>query len=375
MDTIVMLGMRGTWAAVLAVFVGVVVIGGLAAGPALSQNYNQWYGGQNPTAPKPPPKPAAPKPSANPAAALAPAAAKPGAAVTPAPTQAQTVGKSGEEAPREAKEREEKAPPAPERLADTAAALGTHGLTLTYATIGLIVVTVCLWLMNFLQSRDLKAAVRAVAESSAAARASTALAQRALVLTQRATIIVGEPKAIWLRDDTGQLVGCRLLVTWNNVGTTPTKDMVAAVAGLAADKPPPQSSALPKANARQQPAMVGPQASINSASLNLPVGLVADILEHRAYYLFAGWAEYNDVFDNTPRHRVEFCYWVEFEGDLETQKLEAQFHIHGRHNRHCDSEDGEVRPSRPDPAADTMTEPPKAKYAGNAATNSAGMTA
>jgi hypothetical protein len=46
---------------------------------------------------------------------------------------------------------------------------------------------------------------------------------------------------------------------------------------------------------------------------------------------------------------VEFCYWVEFDGDPETGKLEARFHIHGEHNRHCESAvtaaaNGAIRP-------------------------------
>src|SRR5262249_53941619 len=145
----------------------------------------------------------------------------------------------------------------------------------------LVVLTASLWLMAFLQARDLKAAVRAVEEASAAAKASTELAQRALVLTQRATVTAGEPRAVWLRDAGERLVGCRLLVTWHNVGATPTRDMVTAIAGLATEKPPLQTSALPKANARQQPAIVGPNAKINSAYVNLPIGLVSDILQHR----------------------------------------------------------------------------------------------
>jgi hypothetical protein len=158
------------------------------------------------------------------------------------------------------------------------------------------------------------------------------------VLTQRATVIAGEPRAVWLRDAGDRLVGCRLLVSWHNVGPTPTRNMIAAVAGQATDRPPPRTGAMPKADARQQPVIVGPNAEINSAYVNLPIGLVADILARRAYYLFAGWAEYNDVFDRTPRHRVEFCYWVEFDGEPESDKIEARFHIHGAHNRHCESE-------------------------------------
>jgi hypothetical protein len=263
--------------------------------------------------------------------------AKANPAITSAPDQADKEAKDAEEAAAAAKQRAALAP-LERQLAEVSAASASHSLALTYATIGLIVVSASLWLMAFLQARDLKAAVRAVQESAAGATSAAEATQRALVLTQRATVIVGEPRAAWLRDANDRLVGCRLLVTWHNVGSTPTRNMVAAVAGQATERPPPRTSAMPKADARQQPVIVGPNAAVNSAYVNLPIGLVADVLARRAYYLFAGWAEYNDVFDRTPRHRVEFCYWVEFEGEPEADKIDARFHIHGQHNRHCETE-------------------------------------
>jgi hypothetical protein len=342
----------------------VAVLGGILtaavaerlAGPAAAQTVNQRQGQPAPTRPQYKAlQPRQPAPEVEPARPPAPPY------VGFARADEQTSRESGERDGQTAIERQ---------LAETKATLGSHGLALTYATIGLMVVAASLWLMTFLQTRDLKAAVRAVQESSAAARNSADMAQRALVLTQRATVIVGEPKAIWLRDAGDALVGCRLLVTWRNVGNTPTRDMVAAVAGQALERPPAQNGAPPRADARQQPAIVGPNAEINSAYVNLPIGLVADILEHQAYYLFAGWAEYNDVFENTPRHRVEFCYWLEFDGDLDAQRLEARFHIHGKHNRHCDA----VSP----PESDAVAEPSKVKYGvspSDAVPGSAGLTA
>jgi hypothetical protein len=271
---------------------------------------------------------------------------------------AKPADRAGEEAPPGARQHAELA--AFERqLGEITAASASHSLALTYATIGLIVVSASLWIMVFLQARDLKAAVRAVQESAAGARSAAEATQRALVLTQRATVIAGEPRAVWLRDASDRLVGCRLLVTWHNVGPTPTRNMIAAVAGQASDRPPPRTNSVPKTDARQQPTALGPNAAINSAYVNLPIGLVADILARRAYYLFAGWAEYNDVFDHTPRHRVEFCYWVEFEGEPEADKIETRFHIHGQHNRHCESEgagaaNGATRPPVAPPPGDAV---------------------
>ena len=314
---------RGSlWIAVLA------ILAGLLAGPAAPQDSLQRQ--------QPGPAKVAPK-------------KPPGAAQQVTGQVAKAEEEQAREA-RDAKEREERAA-LERRLAEATAALANLAAGVTYATIGLIVVAASLWLLAYLQSRDIRAAVRAAQESSAAARQSADVAQRGLVLTQRATVIVGEPKAVWLRDGSERLVGCRLLVTWQNVGTTPTKDMTAAVAGLAVEKPPARNGVFPEAKARLEPAIVGPNAAINSSHINLPIGLVADILRHRRYYLFGGWAEYNDVFEHTPRHRVEFCYWLEFEGELDAQRLQARFHIHGKHNRHCDSQADARRPGDGDARA------------------------
>jgi hypothetical protein len=223
-----------------------------------------------------------------------------------------------------------------QRLAETTAELANFAVGLFYATMGLFVVTASLWLLAYLQSRDMKAAVLAARESSAAARTSAEVAQRGLVLTQRATVVVKEPKAVWLWDEEQGLVGCRLFVTWHNVGSTPTSNMLAAIMGQALEKRPPQDYVVAKGSPRIQPVMAGPNSSVNGSHINIPVELVADIIDHKAHYLLRGWAEYDDVFDNTPRHRVEFCFLVEFEGDLDARKVQALFHIHGKHNRHYD---------------------------------------
>ncbi|MBO0763056.1 MAG: hypothetical protein J2P50_00440 [Hyphomicrobiaceae bacterium] len=203
---------------------------------------------------------------------------------SPAPEQPAGLARSAEERAHEASEhdaRDRERAALDRRLGETAAVLAEHAVGLTYGAVALIVLTAGLWLTSLLGARDLRAAVRAIEASSAAAQRSTRFMQRALVLNQRATVIVGEPKAAWLRDAGDRLVGCRLLVTWHNVGATPTRDMIAAIAGLATEKPPSQTNALPRTDARRQPAIVGPNAAINSASVNLPIGLVAGILRHR----------------------------------------------------------------------------------------------
>ncbi|MBO0763057.1 MAG: hypothetical protein J2P50_00445 [Hyphomicrobiaceae bacterium] len=55
---------------------------------------------------------------------------------------------------------------------------------------------------------------------------------------------------------------------------------------------------------------------------------------------------------------MEFCYWLEFEGDLKANRLEARFHLHGRHNRHCDAEERVENGV----GSDTMAPPRDLKY-------------
>jgi len=38
---------------------------------------------------------------------------------------------------------------------------------------------------------------------------------------------------------------------------------------------------------------------------------------------------------------VAFCYWLEVKGDLPPTPCKPKFHIHSKHNRHCDREPDE----------------------------------
>ena len=274
------------------------------------------------------------------------------------PTLKRAADQKAEEASAQKPGEREQAATLEHRLAEVTAELANFAVGLFYATVGLFIVTASLWLLTYLQSRDMKAAVLAAQESSAAARTSAEVAQRGLILTQRATVVVKEPKAVWLWDEDQDLVGCRLFVTWHNVGSTPTSNMVAAIMGQALEKRPPQDYVIAKGSPRIQTVMVGPNSIVNGSHINIPVELVSDILDHKTHYLLRGWAEYNDVFDNTPRHRVEFSYLVDFEGDLDARKMQALFHIHGKHNRHYDcnakppEDEGELWHRDKQPAAD-----------------------
>ena len=59
----------------------------------------------------------------------------------------------------------------------------------------------------------------------------------------------------------------------------------------------------------------------------------------RCYYVYVnfrwyvwGWAEYDDVFSGTSRHRTEFCFEVKATRDPHTNEIYVAFPMHKRFN-------------------------------------------
>ncbi len=52
---------------------------------------------------------------------------------------------------------------------------------------------------------------------------------------------------------------------------------------------------------------IGPNGSVNLGPVMIPRQNVIEALEGRSHVYIWAWCEYDDVFDNTPRHRTELC--------------------------------------------------------------------
>jgi hypothetical protein len=57
-------------------------------------------------------------------------------------------------------------------------------------------------------------------------------------------------------------------------------------------------------------AVIGPNASIQSRKYFIPIDKALQIRAGELHAYLWGWIEYNDVFQNTPRHRTEYGYRI-----------------------------------------------------------------
>jgi hypothetical protein len=122
---------------------------------------------------------------------------------------------------------------------------------------------------------------------------------------------------------------------WGNVGNTPTKYMTTWINSFAAPMTPEPTFDFPD---RGDPLEIhhttlAPKALMQKAAeTTIAVDVLEKIRSGELHAYFWGWADYNDVFPNTPRHRSEFCYEMIVNGDVRAEDCKFLFRPYGRYN-------------------------------------------
>jgi hypothetical protein len=79
--------------------------------------------------------------------------------------------------------------------------------------------------------------------------------------------------------------------------------------------------------------LIAPGGIIESAILPVQLEQMDNILAGTQYLYVWGWAEYDDVFAGTSRHRTEFCFrWTVGGNVRDAKKVSTRYNIHERHN-------------------------------------------
>ena len=110
--------------------------------------------------------------------------------------------------------------------------------------------------------------------------------------------------------------GIRFIVAWENSGTTPTKSLITHVSWAVFTPEIPANFDFPDYGAPNSRALIGPKSIMNMAAVDIPVDVFQAVQAgtHRMYIW--GWADYDDIFQNTERHRTEFCTEILVTGSL-----------------------------------------------------------
>jgi hypothetical protein len=211
---------------------------------------------------------------------------------------------------------------------------------LAIATGGLIVAIIGLWYMTARQSHTLKEAVDIARRSAESAEFAVKTMEATAAREQRAYVFV---KAVAVQSEPiDRFVRRAICIALENTGATATRHLITSLNWAQFQPDIPADFHFP--DGRQDPALLGPRQSMDIRLADIPTDALVNA-EQDSHKLYVwGWAEYNDVFANTPRHRTEFCFRLLVHGDPASDQCRFGTSLHGKHNAADD--DCSKKPSR-----------------------------
>jgi len=261
----------------------------------------------------PPPPPQQPEPAPPVAQPEPPPAPQPVQPQFPYPTEQSPLPVKIVDAPKASKTEAELAAERQDR--DERAEL-TERLTL-YAGL-LIAIGALLALAFALQALYLWLALRAVRRSAVAS-------ERNMTAVRRAFVSVGAM--------TWEAAGASVKVSpvWTNSGTTPTRSLRVSGNWKVSHGELPPDFTYGYANPPER-LLLGPNARAEAGSVLIPMRDVQAAIEGRVQLYVWGRATYEDIFEGTQPHFVEFCHRIEARGTTPND-LALTFVYNGHHNR------------------------------------------
>lgn len=172
-------------------------------------------------------------------------------------------------------------------------------LVISAATMGLLILTL----------RETRLTTAAAINSATAAREAVDVAKLDLVHSNRAYVCVNGFAARAGYTPQNTIDEWKIDIEIKNVGSTPTKHLVADINYYFGPTELPNDFAFPRSDARgiEGPFVMAPG---TLQILDGPKFGVLDMERVRrgtAHLYVYGWMEYNDIFQGTDRHRTEFC--------------------------------------------------------------------
>jgi|GEM_PF-2031015 hypothetical protein len=188
--------------------------------------------------------------------------------------------------------------------------IGTNSAAIVaLATIAIALFTWTLWRATTglleIANRQAKDNLRAIKASERAAE----VAEKAMVSSQRAFVFVKRFDVI--KDNGPHKLS--IIPEWYNNGSTQANYLLTCVNGkyfpfLEYPEGIPDDYTFPDLGEREDwPMDHPPKSVIYGSPLNFSEEIVNDVIAGLGCIYVWGWVEYNDIFDNTYRHRTEFC--------------------------------------------------------------------
>jgi hypothetical protein len=158
-----------------------------------------------------------------------------------------------------------------------------------------------------------------------AMRRSALLTERNMTMAQRAFVHVSS--LAW----SAAGAGVKVSPTWENNGTTPTRSLRISTAWKAWHGELPADFAYSYTRPPDR-LFLGPKGKSDTGFVVIPMRDLQAAIEERVALYFWGRATYEDVFEGTPPHFVEFCYRLDVKGTT-PNAVTLAFSHYGPHNR------------------------------------------
>jgi hypothetical protein len=181
--------------------------------------------------------------------------------------------------------------------------LVSYTFRLFIATAFLTVATGALAGVAYLQMREGRPSIDA-------AKRAADTAERALTVVERAFVAVRDIGVFTITYGEGRMVAAFIVnFSVSNSGRTPARSFSSCINVAMFDKIP-ETFRFPDREHSAGNGIMGPQTQTIIQS-RLAVQDAVDIYEKKKEGLIYGWLEYDDIFDDSPRHRTEFCVRIE----------------------------------------------------------------
>jgi hypothetical protein len=163
-----------------------------------------------------------------------------------------------------------------------------------------------------------------------AATKAAKVAEDAMISGQRAFVFIKDIIPIKTNSslDNGRSFNWQITIEWQNMGNTPTKHMLCHTNFHYFPEGFPDD--FDYSDVRQEKprrVVIGPKGTIRHTVI-IPFPVIFH--PHLCIYMWS-WADYNDVFKDTLRHRTEYCWEVKM-----LKSGIPQFDVYGKHNGHDD---------------------------------------
>lgn len=185
-----------------------------------------------------------------------------------------------------------------------------------------------------------------------AASKQVGLSRESLVLTDRAFVYpVKAVQSPHFDDDKARqrVTNWSIGVEWKNSGNTPTMYLHLMINKEVRATPLPDDFSFPDvATSENTYVLIPPGGTIELVLLPIGMEEVESIISGNQMLFIWGWAEYDDIFKGTRRHRTEFCFRQTLGGDPRKKDgFWGRYHVHHKHNGADEECEFPIRTSSP----------------------------